>query len=82
MAPALAALRERGLKLTIVSNANGKLRVAFDRLTLSGLVDCLLLDSHDEGSKKPDPRLFEIALERSGAATRRRSMSAICTKST
>jgi len=66
VAPALAALRERGLKLTIVSNANGKLRVAFDRLTLSGLVDCLL-DSHDEGVEKPDPRFFEIALERSGA---------------
>jgi len=66
VAPALAALRNRGLKLTIVSNANGKLRVAFDRLALSGCVDCLL-DSHDEGVEKPDPRFFEIALERSGA---------------
>jgi len=66
VAPALAALRQRGLKLTIVSNANGKLRVLFDRLTLAGRVDCLL-DSHDEGVEKPDPRFFEIALERSGA---------------
>jgi putative hydrolase of the HAD superfamily len=66
VAPALAALRDRGLKLTIVSNANGKLRVLFDRLELSGCVDCLL-DSHDEGVEKPDPRFFEIALERSGA---------------
>jgi len=66
VAPALAALRLRGLKLTIVSNANGKLRVLFDRLTLAGQVDCLL-DSHDEGVEKPDPRFFEIALERSGA---------------
>ncbi len=40
--------------------------VLFDRLTLAGLVDCLL-DSHDEGVEKPDPRFFEIALERSGA---------------
>jgi HAD superfamily hydrolase (TIGR01509 family) len=64
--PALAALRQRGLKLTVVSNANGKLRVLFDRLALAGLVDCLL-DSHDEGVEKPDPRFFEIALERSGA---------------
>jgi FMN phosphatase YigB (HAD superfamily) len=59
-------LRERGLKLTIVSNANGKLRVLFDRLGLAGCVDCLL-DSHDEGVEKPDPRFFEIALDRSGA---------------
>jgi putative hydrolase of the HAD superfamily len=64
--PALAALRSRGLKLTVVSNANGKLRVLFDRLRLAGCVDCLL-DSHHEGVEKPDPRFFEIALERSGA---------------
>lgn len=64
--PALAALRNRGLKLTIVSNANGKLRVLFDRLALAGCVDCLL-DSHDEGVEKPDPRFFDIALQRSGA---------------
>jgi HAD superfamily hydrolase (TIGR01549 family) len=64
--PALAALRARGLKLTVVSNANGRLRVLFDRLALTGCVDCLL-DSHDEGIEKPDPRYFEIALTRSGA---------------
>jgi putative hydrolase of the HAD superfamily len=64
--PALAALRSRGLKLTVVSNANGKLRVLFDRLVLAGCVDCLL-DSHHEGVEKPDPRFFDIALERSGA---------------
>ena len=66
VAPALAAMRQRGLKLTIVSNANGKLHVLFERLALAGCVDCLL-DSHDEGVEKPDPRFFEIALERSGA---------------
>jgi HAD superfamily hydrolase (TIGR01509 family) len=64
--PALAALRAHGLKLTVVSNANGKLRGLFDRLALAGCVDCLL-DSHDEGVEKPDPRFFEIALARSGA---------------
>jgi HAD superfamily hydrolase (TIGR01509 family) len=64
--PALAALRERGLKVTIVSNSNGKLRVLFDRLKLSGCVDCLL-DSDVEGIEKPDPRFFELALARSGA---------------
>jgi putative hydrolase of the HAD superfamily len=64
--PALAALRARGLKLTVVSNANGKLRAVFDRLALAGCVDCLL-DSHEEGFEKPDPRFFEVALARSGA---------------
>lgn len=66
VAPSLAALRKRGLKLTVVSNANGKLKLLFDRLELAGCIDCLL-DSHDEGVEKPDPRYFEIALERSGA---------------
>lgn len=64
--PALAALRERGLKLTVVSNANGKLDVLFGRLALAGCVDCLL-DSHVEGVEKPDPRFFQIALDRSSA---------------
>ncbi len=64
--PALAALRARGLKLTVVSNANGRLRFLFDRLALAGCVDCVL-DSHDEGVEKPDPRFFEIALAKSGA---------------
>jgi HAD superfamily hydrolase (TIGR01549 family) len=64
--PALAALRERGLKIAIVSNSNGKLRVLLDRLQLAGCVDCML-DSQDEGVEKPDPRFFELALERSGA---------------
>ena len=64
--PALAALRERRLKITIVSNSNGKLRVLFNRLQLAGCVDCML-DSQDERIEKPDARFFELALERSGA---------------
>ena len=63
--PALAALRSHGLRLTVVSNANGRLCQMFERVGLAGAVDCML-DSHDEGVEKPDPRLFEIALARSG----------------
>jgi putative hydrolase of the HAD superfamily len=65
VAPTLAALRGLGLKLVVVSNANGRLRHAFDRLGLTGMVD-VLFDSFEEGVEKPDPRLFEIALDRSG----------------
>jgi HAD superfamily hydrolase (TIGR01509 family) len=64
--PALLALRERGLRLTVVSNANGTLCAHAERVGLRPLVDCVL-DSSDLGVEKPDPRLFEIALERSGA---------------
>jgi putative hydrolase of the HAD superfamily len=62
----LDALRARGLRLVVVSNANGKLRHLFDRVGLARHVD-LILDSHEEGVEKPDPRLFTTALTRSGA---------------
>jgi HAD superfamily hydrolase (TIGR01509 family) len=64
--PALTALRRRGLKLTVVSNANGTLRAHMRRIGLDALVD-IVIDSCEEGVEKPDPRLFQIALERSGA---------------
>lgn len=63
---ALARLRGLGLRLVAVSNANGRLRYLMERLQLAAHFDHLL-DSHQEGVEKPDPRLFHIALERSGA---------------
>jgi putative hydrolase of the HAD superfamily len=65
--PTLSALRSLGLKLVVVSNANGRLRHLFDRLGLAQFFD-VLFDSFEEGVEKPDPRLFHIALARSGAA--------------
>jgi len=64
--PALEALRTLGLKLVVVSNANGTLRAHMNRLGLSERFDHVL-DSADEGVEKPDPRFFEIALARSSA---------------
>jgi putative hydrolase of the HAD superfamily len=62
----LAGLGEAGLRLVVVSNANGTLHQKFRRLGLDQYFACIL-DSCDEGVEKPDPRLFRIALERSGA---------------
>jgi HAD superfamily hydrolase (TIGR01549 family) len=64
--PALEALRQRGLRIVVVSNANGTLRAHLDRLNLTSRFD-VVLDSADEGVEKPDPRFFEIALRKSGA---------------
>jgi HAD superfamily hydrolase (TIGR01509 family) len=64
--PALERFRALGLRLVVVSNANGTLFSVFERLELASRVD-LLLDSHNEGVEKPDPRLFHLALERSGS---------------
>jgi HAD superfamily hydrolase (TIGR01509 family) len=68
--PALTAFRARGLRLVVVSNANGRLRHLFDRLDLTRWFDALI-DSHEWGVEKPDPRLFRLALTASGAAAER-----------
>jgi HAD superfamily hydrolase (TIGR01549 family) len=62
----LVRLREAGLRIVVVSNSNGTLRRLFERIGLALHVD-LLIDSTEEHVEKPDPRLFEIALARSGA---------------
>jgi putative hydrolase of the HAD superfamily len=64
--PALAALRARGLRLVVVSNANGTLLSAFTRLGLVPALD-VIFDSHVVGIEKPDPRFFHHALDLSGA---------------
>ncbi|HOC18463.1 MAG TPA: HAD-IA family hydrolase [Vicinamibacterales bacterium] len=64
---ALDRMRRAGLRLVVVSNSNGRLRVLFDRLGLSRKVDAML-DSQEEGVEKPDRRLFDLALERTAAA--------------
>jgi len=66
VAPALAALRARGLQLVVVSNANGTLLNAFTRLGLVPALD-VIFDSHIVGIEKPDPRFFRHALDASGA---------------
>ena len=55
-----------GLRVVVVSNTNGTIKHLFRRIDLAPWVD-LIVDSHEEGVEKPDPRLFHIALERSGA---------------
>jgi putative hydrolase of the HAD superfamily len=66
VAPALASLRAQGLRLVVVSNSNGTLKMKMARLGLAPLVD-VLFDSFEEKVEKPDPRFFQIALDQSGA---------------
>jgi HAD superfamily hydrolase (TIGR01549 family) len=61
----LRDLRAAGLRLAVVSNADGRV----DRfLSAAGLADELefILDSGTVGIEKPDPRIFELALDRLG----------------
>lgn len=61
----LDALKDAGLRLGVISNADG--RVA-EYLATAGLADCfeIVVDSAIEGVEKPDPRIFQIACERMG----------------
>ena len=63
--PALERLRRLGVTLAVASNANGALHRAFDRLGLTPHFHAIC-DSCVEGAEKPDPRFFEIVLQRSG----------------
>jgi hypothetical protein len=64
--PSLERVRAPGLRVAVVSNANGTSGALLDRLGLASTFD-VILDSAVEGWK-PDPRLFHLALERLGAA--------------
>jgi HAD superfamily hydrolase (TIGR01549 family) len=63
---ALNRLRSAACQLVVVSNSNGRVRRILRRTGLEPHLD-LVLDSHEEGVEKPDPRIFEIALARSRA---------------
>lgn len=67
---ALARLRAHGLRIAIVSNSEGKLAELFSRVGLSDAFD-LVVDSHFEGVRKPDPEIFRRALHRLAAHAER-----------
>ena len=62
---ALEAFKSAGYKLAIVSNAEGQVEADAKRFGLAPYFD-VTIDSHVVGVAKPDPRIFQIALERLG----------------
>jgi putative hydrolase of the HAD superfamily len=59
----LQGLRHAGLRLAVISNADGRVARYLDT---AGLADCfeLIVDSAIEGIEKPDPRIFQVACDR------------------
>jgi putative hydrolase of the HAD superfamily len=66
-APALAELRERGLRLVCVSNWDISLTEVLERCGLAQSLDGVIT-SAGSGSRKPDPGIFSQALEVAGCA--------------
>lgn len=58
----LADLSARGFQLGVVSNADGRVHRLLDDLGLSRWFG-VIVDSHVVGIEKPDPRIFQIALD-------------------
>ncbi len=65
--PALRGLRERGLKLVVVSNWDCSLGAVLERCGLAGHLDGAI-SSAETGSRKPDPAIFGPALELAGCS--------------
>jgi putative hydrolase of the HAD superfamily len=62
---ALDALRERGYRMAVVSNADGRVRGLLEEAGLTGHLE-FVVDSAEVGIEKPDPRIFRTATDRMG----------------
>jgi putative hydrolase of the HAD superfamily len=67
VAPALERLRMRGLSIGIISNWDQRLEGLLAGLGLGALID-IVVSSACVGLHKPDPRIFELALDRVGVS--------------
>jgi len=61
----LAALRGRGYRIAVVSNADGRVRGLLETAGLAPLLE-FVVDSAEVGLEKPDPRIFHAATDRLG----------------
>jgi putative hydrolase of the HAD superfamily len=71
--PTLAALREGGVRLGLVSNCSHSTRPVVDRLGLEDAFDQVLL-SYEVQAMKPEPAIYVMALERLGGIPAERAV--------
>jgi putative hydrolase of the HAD superfamily len=64
--PALRRLREAGVVTGVISNSNGSAALALERAGLAPHL-AFVIDSTVVGMAKPDPRIFALGLDRTGA---------------
>ena len=67
---ALERIRALGYRMVVVSNSDGSMERTMSRIGFAHLFDGLV-DSTVAGFEKPDPRIFEVALELAGARPER-----------
>jgi len=59
--PTIAAVRDRGAKVAVISNCSASTRPVVERLGLVDTVDAVIL-SFEVGARKPQPAIYEAAL--------------------
>lgn len=67
---ALELIRSRGYRMVVVSNSDGTMKRTIESIRFAHLFDALV-DSTVAGFEKPDPRIFEVALELAGSRPER-----------
>jgi HAD superfamily hydrolase (TIGR01662 family) len=65
-----AELKKLGYRLGLISNSDGSIAGSIKKIGLTHFFDCIL-DSHVVGAEKPDPRIFELALQQLGLPAER-----------
>ncbi len=60
--PSLQRLKQGGYRLGVVSNSDGRVAEALRAVGFDGLFE-VIVDSKIAGVEKPDPRIFQVALE-------------------
>lgn len=61
----LSKLKKQGFQMAVISNSEGSVEQILQDLDLRKFFE-IVIDSHVVGVEKPDPQIFEIALERLG----------------
>ncbi len=63
LGPALERVRALGIRIAIVSNSEGRLPELLEHVGVAHHFEAII-DSHNEGVRKPDPEIFRRALAR------------------
>lgn len=66
----LQGLRARGVRTSVISNADGRVEATLTGLGMTSALEAVV-DSRLEGVEKPDPAIFQRALERLGVRASR-----------
>jgi len=65
VADTVDGLRRDGIRVAVVSNSDGSVGGSLAQAGLADLFE-FVIDSHEVGVSKPDPEIFDLAMERMG----------------